>query len=65
MGSTRLNATNVFYHGNNGGGTPGGSGTFAGAADEVFLSPDLWWMSDDDETKARAAGYMTTGRFPT
>jgi filamentous hemagglutinin family protein len=65
MGSTRLNATNVFYHGNNGGGTPGGSGTFAGAADEVFLSPDLWWMSDDDETKARAAGHTTTGRFPT
>ncbi|MDF1755885.1 MAG: filamentous hemagglutinin N-terminal domain-containing protein [Verrucomicrobiales bacterium] len=64
-GTTRLNSASVFYHGNNGGGTPGGSGTLSGEVDEVFLSPDLWWMDEEERLAATSLGYGTTGGFPT
>lgn len=63
VGTTRINSVSAFYHGNNGGGTPGGSGRYAGADDEVFLAPDLWWMSEEDIEAAELLG-LSTGTFP-
>ncbi|MDF1813339.1 MAG: filamentous hemagglutinin N-terminal domain-containing protein [Verrucomicrobiales bacterium] len=66
--TTRLNAdtSGDFYHANFGlTDFPTGTGTFAGEDDEVFLAPDLWWMSDEDVAEAIAKKYTTTGQFPT
>lgn len=66
--TTRLNAdtSGDFYHANLGlADFPTGTGTFAGEDDEVFLAPDLWWMSDEDVAEAIAKKYATTGQFPT
>ena len=45
--------------------TGGGTDPFAGEADEVFLAPDLWWMSDAQIDLATEAGFDTFGVFPT
>ncbi len=36
-----------------------------GEADEVFLAPDLWWMSADYILAAEASNFAITGVFPT
>ncbi len=60
-----LNNTTPFL--NHGGGHPTGSGPFAGQSDEVFLAPDLWWMSSQDVINGTAANFpgLIAGFFPT
>ncbi|MEO0413843.1 MAG: hypothetical protein AAF226_02695, partial [Verrucomicrobiota bacterium] len=66
-GTSRLNSDATLYAS----GTPTtlaaypyGSGPLAGEADEVFLTPDLWWMSGAEITDALAEGFTATGVFP-
>ncbi len=59
-----LNNTTPFL--NHGGGHPTGSGPFAGQSDEVFLAPDLWWMSTQDVINGTASNFpsLVAGYFP-
>jgi hypothetical protein len=62
-GTTRLNEAGAGYtvEPANFAGPFTGEGIFAGRADEVYLTPDLWW---DQAGKAAAGGITGAGVFP-